>query len=457
MIRDGIVALGLLLSTASQLRPGGSPVGLGEVLLLTWSFWVLTDRLSTRNAALPSGFSRLLGFWGIFAIVESLGLLNGLARGTLYDTYWLLHDVLAYPLVCAVACASAAEPAARLHRIAWLLVLFGAGTLVLQLAAAAGLFQIPSMLPWYWQRLRGWSENPNQLAFLCTVLVLLAVHLVSTVTRFASAATAVACGVLSLVVGRLTGSDTFTLMVVVSAVALLLLTLRFRMLRPAPRLDARIALGLAILLGVPLMAAATVPMILSAHSDTAELGSGVFKNGGKDATAEADLRLALWQQALQRGLESGMLGLGPGPHLAIPLTLVTAREKVTGQPGNIQHPEQNGAPNFEAHNTVLDLFVQGGLGAVLALIWLLGSAFRAAYRNQSAGLATLLLGITLFGMSNLIIRQPLFWLSIALCLNERVVPARLRLLSGQAALRGGTPIRQRAVAPAIPIGSGRYP
>ena len=106
MIRDSIFALGLLLSTASQLRPGSSPVGLGEVLLLVWSLWVLTDKLSARNAVLAPGFSRLLGFWGIFAVVESLGLLNGLARGTLYDTYWLLHDVLAYPLVCAVACAS---------------------------------------------------------------------------------------------------------------------------------------------------------------------------------------------------------------------------------------------------------------------------------------------------------------------------------------------------------------
>jgi O-antigen ligase len=321
------------------------------------------------------------------------------------------------------------------------------------------LFQLPSVLPWYWRRLRGWSANPNQLAFLCAVLVLLAVHLASTATRFRSAATAFACGLLSLVVGRLTGSDTFTLMLVVSAASLLLLTLRFRLLRSGSRLDARVVLGLAVLLGVPLIAAATAPLIMSAHSDNADLGSSVFKNGGKDATAEADLRFALWQQAIQRGLESGMLGLGPGPHLAIPATLVTARERETGQPGNIQHPEQNGAPNFEAHNTVLDLLVQGGLGTVLALIWLLGSAFRAAYRNRSAGLATLLCGITLFGMSNLIIRQPLFWFSIALCLNERAASARLEVLSEQPALRRRTPIRSPswdAVVPGIPISSGDY-
>jgi hypothetical protein len=59
-----------------------------------------------------------------------------------------------------------------------------------------------------------------------------------------------------------------------------------------------------------------------------------------------------------------------------------------------------------------DLLVQGGLAADLALLWLLGSAFRTAYRGQSAGLVTLLCGITLFGMTNLIIRQPLFWFFI---------------------------------------------
>ena len=249
-------------------------------------------------------------------------------------------------------------------------------------------------------------------------------------------------------------------MLAVSAAMLLLLALRFRLLQSTLRLDAWVAIGLVVLVGVPLLAASAMPLIMSARSDSAGLGASVLKNGGKDATAEADLRLALWQQAIQRGLESGMLGLGPGPHLAIPATLVTARIREAGQPGNIQHPEQNGAPNFEAHNTILDLFVQGGLGADLALIWLLGSAFRAAYRNQSGSLVTLLCGITLFGMTNLIVRQPLFWFSIALCLNGRVVPARLRVPSQDPALRGRTPfhdVSRGAVVPEIPFNSGGYP
>ena len=438
MMRDTMLAIGLLLSTASQLRPDNLPVGAGEVLLLGWSVWVLADKLSRSDTVLTPAFARLLLFWGIFAAVESLGLLNGVARGTLYDPKWLLHDVLAYPLVGAVACASAAEPAARLRRIAWCCVGFGAAALLMQSAAAAGLIHVPSMEPWYWERMRGWSANPNQLAFLCTALVLLAMHLAGTAARLRPRVAALACALLSVVVGRLTGSDTFTLMLAVAAALALVLTLRFRSLQPGRRLPTGTAAGLVLLLGMPLLAIAVTPLVMSERSATADLRASVLKNGGKDASAEADLRLALWQQAIERGVNSGMLGLGPGPHLAIPATLVAARVSEAGQPGNIQHPQQNGAPNFEAHNTVLDLFVQGGLAADLALAWLLGAAFLAAYRGRSAGLVTLLCGVTIFGMTNLIIRQPLFWFSIALCLNEMPAPRQRTVPRGRSLPDGAT-------------------
>jgi len=69
--------------------------------------------------------------------------------------------------------------------------------------------------------------------------------------------------------------------------------------------------------------------------------------------------MTLWRQAIDRGLESGMLGLGPGPHLQIPPSIVAGRVSTGAEPVNIGHPIQNGTANFEAHNTILDLFTQG--------------------------------------------------------------------------------------------------
>ncbi len=122
-----------------------------------------------------------------------------------------------------------------------------------------------------------------------------------------------------------------------------------------------------------------------------------------------------------------MLGLGPGPHLEIPLSLVTAR-KGEILPKYVDTPPMNGTPNFEAHNTPIDLFTQGGLLAVVSLVWISATALLKSYTARLAGLTTLLCGVSVFGLGNLIIRHPLFWFTVALCLvpwtGARMAPAR---------------------------------
>ena len=76
----------------------------------------------------------------------------------------------------------------------------------------------------------------------------------------------------------------------------------------------------------------------------------------------------------------------------------------------------NGLPNFEAHNTVLDLFMQGGLLAVVSLVWLIWTTVSATLRTRSDALTVMMFGLVLFGIFHLIIRSPLFWFSIGLCL-----------------------------------------
>jgi O-antigen ligase len=122
-----------------------------------------------------------------------------------------------------------------------------------------------------------------------------------------------------------------------------------------------------------------------------------------------------------------MLGLGPGPHLQIPDSLVAAR-KGEIQPRFVNSPPANGTPDFEAHNTLVDLFTQGGLIAVLSFAWILAAAFFNSYKARLAGLTTLLCGVSVFGLASLIVRQPLFWFTIALCLVSetaiRTTPSR---------------------------------
>jgi O-antigen ligase len=72
--------------------------------------------------------------------------------------------------------------------------------------------------------------------------------------------------------------------------------------------------------------------------------------------------------------------------------------------------------NFEAHNTLLDIFTQGGLLAVLSLVWLVGATLLLTFRARLDGLTTLLCGLTIFNIFHLFLRHPIFWLAIAMCL-----------------------------------------
>jgi hypothetical protein len=140
------------------------------------------------------------------------------------------------------------------------------------------------------------------------------------------------------------------------------------------------------------------------------------KGTAQDTETTTQVRFAAWRQAFDRGLDSGMLGLGPGPHLPIPAIILAGREAPSGEPKYLEHPTNNGTPNFEAHDTPLDLFTQGGLLAVIAFFWLMATAVLQTYRARLDGLTTLLGGLAIFITLHLIVRHPIFWLAISMCL-----------------------------------------
>src|SRR5690348_9722580 len=159
MIRDALLALGVLLSTASQFRPEGAAVGPGEICLVIWLVLTLFREAGRLNPPLTPAFSRLLVFWLLFGFALSVGTLTGYVIGDIHDPNLFFHDVMAYLLLAAVSCLSVVgtEAGSRLNRVAWLLTGFGSASLAVQLASAWGLFGTALIEPWYWDRFRGWS------------------------------------------------------------------------------------------------------------------------------------------------------------------------------------------------------------------------------------------------------------------------------------------------------------
>jgi O-Antigen ligase len=419
VLLDVLLALGLLLSTASQLRPGDSPVGPGEVCLAVWVLLMLFREVGRLGPVLTPPLSKLLIFWLVFTIAQCVGTMTAFAIGDRHDSGLFMHDVLAYPLLAAVSCLSVVEPGAgsRLQCVAWLLATLGAAWLMLQVAFGYGWVDLGDYDTWEWERFRGLSDNANQLALFCAMLGLLSLHLADVAHGFGKKILALICMSVAIVVGRLTMSDAFLLVLVAGGPIFVALKLhRWLMSRDRQKL-LRSASAWLVVLALPLVAACVVQLGTSAAMEVEDVIKGMTKGGGgRDTEETARLRFVLWNEAVRRGIETGLLGLGPGPHLEIPDAIVAGRRDSTNDPKHVEHPEFGFIPNFEAHNTFLDLFIQSGLIGILSLSWLMATGVVMTYQAKLDALTTLLFGLAIFSIFHLIVRHPIFWFAISLCL-----------------------------------------
>jgi hypothetical protein len=426
VVLDVLLTLGLLWSTASQLRPEGAAVGPGEVCLALWAFVMFFREVSRLGPPLRPALSTLLVFWLVFTIAQCVGTMLGFATGDRHDSGLFVHDVSAYFLMASVSCLSVVEPGARsrMHRVAWLTVTLGAAWLTLQVAFGWGWVNLGDFDTWEWDRFRGLSDNANQLVLFCAVVGLLSLHLAATARRFREKVIALICMIIAIIVGRLTMSDAFLLVLLTAGPIFGGLKLwRWLMLQDR-QTPLRSAFARIVVLSVPLAAACIIPLGASV-SNFEELVKGMTKGGGDRDTEETTrLRIEIWNAAVNRGVEAGMLGLGPGPHLEIPPSIVAGRRESTNDPKHVEHPEYGMVPNFEAHNTFLDLFIQGGLIAVLSFAGLVATALIGTHKSKFDALTTLLLGLAIFSIFHLIVRHPTVWFALSVCLVAAANPRR---------------------------------
>lgn len=398
MMRDVLLALGLLFSTATQLRLPGIPIafGPGEILLSTWILLAIIDTAFRRTPPLSPALSYLLVFWAVFAFAQYVGLFVGLAIEHVRDTVGAWHTAKAYVLVGTLSCLILAMPEtkARLRQINRAFVIAGAISLSVLIASGFGLFRIPGLDLWWYTRFLGWTTNPNQLALLCTVLVLLSVHIAETEAKLSTRYFGLLCAVPAFVAGILTRSDSFVLAMLIAGPMYIGIRLLTWVSSAMSQSSLRSNFACLILLSVPAILVLAVPFTPKVLEKAQQVAIETMEHND-----QAEGRFRLWRDAIDVGLEAGMLGLGPGPHL------------ITKQWKN-PPPEKN-----EAHNTLLDLFTQGGLLASLSFLWITGMALLSTYRAKFIGLTALVLSLFIFSNFHLIIRHPIFWFSIAFCLT----------------------------------------
>jgi hypothetical protein len=401
MISNALLALGIVLGAASQMRLPAVPLGFGELCLVLWLGLASLRVLASGRISNPDAVLRIGAFWACFAFALSVGTCLALFLHEL-DPSTMLHDASAYVLMAAFTFLMAAtiRAGSSLSQTQWLLIAFWNIALITQLAMGWGLFSLPSVSPWYWDRFRGWAENPNQVALYCAVFAPLSLNLALSSNRLGRVAASFSC-LLSLIVGRLTKSDTFLIAMVAASAFFLVLRLRTWLITPQHRHSMRFVVALFVaIVTVPLSLSLT-PYAIAIANDMESLAVSLAKDRGGDATVRsANLRVQLWNDAIERGLETGSLGLGPGPHLERP---------------NVTNRQALPTP-FEAHSTVLDVFTQSGLLGLIAFCGLLAGAVVLVLRQHLDALAAMIAAIAIFSVSHFILRHPIVWFALAFCL-----------------------------------------
>jgi hypothetical protein len=353
------------------------------------------------NAAL----TRVVAFWLILIVAESVGAMVGFATELFFDTTHMVHDVIAYFFLFGIACTMALELASehRRRRVTWLVVLLGAASLGLQMAHAFGFIPLPLPVePWFFDRLKGWSSDANQLGLVAALLTVISIHLADTATARVKMIAAAACAVLAFSVGVLTKSDSFTVGILAAGAVFLAIKSSLWLATFKRGLTFRATLVSLALLGLPVLAVGALPLAPAAVERVEAKSEALYNED-----SQGDLRFHLWAEALEKGMGAAMLGLGPGPHL-------TKKSWKRSPPAK-----------FEAHNTPLELFVQGGLLALLAIAWLYASLLLATTRARLPALAALSCAFVVFSMFHFIIRHPIFWFGVVLCLLEAASVSKL--------------------------------
>jgi hypothetical protein len=415
-VLDALLAAGMLLALETQLRFGDGSFGPGEAFIGLWiavhgARLILSERVPGGRA--PVTFA---AFWAVFCIGLCLGLIAIVVRAEPTPWQLVIHDTIAYAIAASLCLllTTMRDRARRMRRLQWMIVVSGALSLVAQILSALVPIPIPGLDPWYWDRMRGWSSNPNQYALLCLLLGLLAMTLVEEARSLAAKSVAFACMCVVLGGGLLGKSNAYSA-VTAATVSLFLLIKLFQAIARLDRRQGRIMPAAVMVAAGLAYAGCLLAPAIDHLAVTGEVRGAMLRDPKKE-DRQVGQRVALWKQALERGASAWMLGLGPGPHLEIPHEVAVGHNGGPIKLIKLQHPQVELAANFEAHNTFLDIFVQGGLLATGAFALLYLMCLTSTWREGRGGLFALLVGLAAFGMFHFVARHPMVWFVFALAL-----------------------------------------
>lgn len=399
-----LLAVALTLTTATQLRLPGLPLGLGEVLLVGL-LAAACGAMVFNRVRWPANHAAIAfsGFWLVAVLGLSVGTWMGAHAGVSRPAL-LLHDALAYAfaLGCSLVLAwlpSTVEEIAR--RLRWLAAaLMLSGSLLWVLAHIEP--QVAGVQLWYGGlvgvRFLGWATNPNQLALLllfAPFLGLFWLGLPDMEDRSLASAGLLVLTAVATAAGWATDSGALrgAWALAVPLLALALLTER----RRGGRIATRQIKGLAVVFVLSmLMLQAARWAEMKMQSATTIVADATLSQMKPVLTVvqshDIPVRADLLRHGAQAWLSSPWFGLGPGSY------------------SGLHQPFQGS----EAHNSLLDWATNAGAVGALALLFLGGWVAWRLWRTRQWPLLAALLAVAVFAQAHHVLRHPLFWVWLVL-------------------------------------------
>ena len=379
-----LYGVGLALTSATQLRLPSLPIGPGEVLLVVWLMCAVFAGLVRGTLNVNAVSRAFLLFWMTALSLLSLGTLVAIVIDRFQPAS--LYDFVAFLLSALTSVMFVLQPELRRRSIAvidTLLVGIGGSQFLLAALLLVGVRYVGPIDSFYeGARFQGWSNNPNQLAFVLLALPLFALYRLGRQRRtgrriwFAFLA---ACPILP-------GALCFSNALFFAWTAGLSILAGVAWVRSARNTDAGYLRRASRLILVPLVALSVAGLL---GPTAVELASTGLSRGYNYGDHGAD-RVNRWKFGLQAALNSPLVGLGPG---------------------SFSGPYQPFGGG-EAHNTLIDWGSSTGLLGDLALLGLLAFAAWTSLRGGSAVGVGIVTAMLIFSSFHYILRQPVFWFDV---------------------------------------------
>jgi O-antigen ligase len=375
------IAAGIVLTTASKLRPAGLPLGPGEAILSVWIL-IASIRLWFSRSYLITPITRAIFlFWTASFVCLTMGLLIGEFSGIASANFY--YDAIAFLLsfVFFILLSISIDLKKHLNRI----ILFVISFSIVPLAILFAFPQFtPFLNPWYGGiRFSGWSTNPNQVALLLSAVPFLALHLINQTNKNSLKIWYVLLIVGSLRIGISTESDALLLGWATGGILIMVFniyTLAYKYLFVESANQSLTAIN-----KVALFIFLTCIMLLVAVLFYGQLRADV--SSSYDKGAQGSGRVKVWINGAEAIFRSPLFGVGPGSHSGLQAPFL----------------------DFESHNTFIDWGGSAGIIGLIAFFALLAWIGWNAWRSKSFIPLSALISLIAFCSFHYVLRHPIFW------------------------------------------------